>query len=256
MKKGTIFSIAAATVCAWVLGAFLSRKLNAPAVYATTHPVAFTAEMLTTSTDSNNTKLQHARSQFAQRSNGSSVFTQKSAGLDEPAGIRRILDVNSKKVISVDPNTKSISSFHYSDKELDLARNPSASCEHRTNLARVNEPQEIIFGVQVERYSGKLTGTSHQVSRWLAPELNCFVLKQEVAYSDTRYQYVQRQVTTSLWMGEPDPALFEVPSDYVERSPAEVLSIARQQRKVDATPMSEHTARSLDGVYRSRQSPK
>lgn len=254
MKRKSALGLIVATPIAWMLGMIVS-KLNIPVAHATSAPAAFTASYVTTTHNSANVELQRAEAVFAQRSDGSSVLLQKTAGPGVPSGTRRILDVQKKRVVSVDPRTESISTFHYSDDELDHARNPPLSCEqHGKPLAQDHQPQMKMEGLDVVRFSGKMSSTENPVVRWMAPALNCFVLQEEGTIVADQFRF--RRTTASLSIGEPDPLLFEVPDSYTERSPSEVLALARVQMGLPETRNASHTYRSLDSIYKSRQEPK
>jgi len=66
------------------------------------------------------------------------------------------------------------------------------------------------------------SGVSHE--RWLAVNLNCIPLRQ-ISYSnagDASAPHNEISVV-SINIGEPDPTLFEPPSNFTERSPSQVL---------------------------------
>jgi hypothetical protein len=250
MKSKTAIMVMFATPAAWIVGMAVSR--STPLVQATTRPVAFTAEYLVTTHNSANIEIQHAVALFAQRADGSSVLFQKTAGLNQPAGTRRILDTSRNRVVSVDPNTKSVSTYRFSDREMEHARNPPLSCdEHNGSLSRNPDAQPKIQGLDVVRLSGKMTATENSLARWVAPGLNCFVLREEMTL--VTEQAAHRRTTTSIVLGEPDPALFVIPVDYTERTPSEVLRLARESMGLPESRNAEHANRTLDTVYRSRQ---
>jgi hypothetical protein len=82
--------------------------------------------------------------------------------------------------------------------------------------------------------------------RWFAPELGCFALKETITHSGGTPS-TTREVIFVL-RGEPPSSLFEVPSNYTERSPSEVLAeFARRFGK--RAPDFERTGEVLDRSY-------
>lgn len=60
---------------------------------------------------------------------------------------------------------------------------------------------------------------------WRAPAFGCDTVKQHVEFKDGGYS---DQVPTQLQLGEPDPALFEIPSEFKEVSPLEIATASMQ----------------------------
>lgn len=82
MIRKPFVQILMATIVAICAGVLISR--NMPRVYASTGPVAFTAEYVVTTYSVSNVELQNATTVFAQRSDGSSVVLQKTVGQGIP----------------------------------------------------------------------------------------------------------------------------------------------------------------------------
>lgn len=254
MKSNSILKLCLATMFVFGVGSLISRKTSS--VYASTLPVAFTAEYVVTTHNSTGIEIQNATSLFAQKGDGSHVVLQKTTGLKQPSSLRRILDTNTRRMVTVDPNTLSVTTYYQTDADVVRARKPPLACDQHTAFSRDAGSHEKVFGFEVARYSGKMPGADHAVVRWLAPDLNCFVLREEVTILPDQSTY--RRTTTSITVGEPDPSLFHIPTaGYVERLPSEVLTLARQKLGLPANPRSAHAYQALDKVYRSkRQLPK
>ena len=246
MIRKPFFQIFVATIVAICAGVFISR--NTPRVYASTGPVAFTAEYVVTTHNVSNVELQNATTVFAQRSDGSSVILQKTVGQGFPNGLRRVLNTKIGQMVTVDPATSSLTTYTYTDRDLEFYRRPPSGCEQQTRFAPDPAAQEKVFGFEVKRFSGTIPGSEHTSERWMAPDLNCFVLREETTILPERSKF--SRVTKSVNLGEPDPALFEIPvSGYTERSPSEVLTIARRNLGLAPTPKSSHTFTALDKIY-------
>jgi hypothetical protein len=185
--------------------------------FSATNPIAFTAEYVVTTHNAANVELQNAITVYAQRGDGSNVLLQKTAGPGIPSGLRTVLDIPGKRMVTVDPATKSLTTFVRTDSDLEPYRRPSATCREHKNFALDPTPQAKIFGFAVMRFSGTVPASRHTAERWLAPELNCFALREEVTLMPEQFKH--RRTTISIRLGEPDPAPFEIPvAGYVERN--------------------------------------
>ena len=100
-----------------------------------------------------------------------------------------------------------------------------------------------------------------RLTQWFAPELGCFVLQQtaEKLQSDGSYRLMSEYKLQSVRTGEPDPALFVVPSNYVEMRPSE------QERRLidhlgvtppDMTGQWAHEDQSYDQMRANQSVPK
>jgi hypothetical protein len=121
----------------------------------------------------------------------------------------------------LEPFTRSIMTYHLSDAEvksiLDSKRCPSD----------INELKEHskMFGLDVVRRREKtdFANTSFEITDdWMAPDLACFTLKEIYSVSDGPWN---RRMVISLVRGEPPQSIFNIPVDYVERSPSEISDI-------------------------------
>jgi hypothetical protein len=171
--------------CFWIVAVFCLALVVTPLLSANCNPpIAGYIH------NAANTELQRAAALFAQKSDGSPVLFQKTVGPGVSSGTRRILDVQNKRVISIDPRTKSISTFHYSDKEWDHARNPPLSCEsHGNPLAQDPQPQQKIEGLEVIRFSRKMASSENPIVRWLSPALNCLCSRTKEQSSPTSLSF-------------------------------------------------------------------
>lgn len=134
---------------------------------------------------------------------------------------RAVTDVSQGRHILVDPFTESTTTYP-SQKLVDrIRRKPANSCP--------GQPGDKIFGYEtmsevktVTTNTAKgTTATTTTTSR--APQLNCAMLRQETrtVKADGRVLF-QVISATMVTPGEPPAWLFEVPSNYTERSPSAV----------------------------------
>jgi hypothetical protein len=79
--------------------------------------------------------------------------------------------------------------------------------------------------VQVERPLAGPPGEDRKLRSWLAPALHCVALKEVVSTAPAGSPLQQVNVREALEVTQepPDPALFAIPAEYVERTPSEVV---------------------------------
>jgi hypothetical protein len=78
---------------------------------------------------------------------------------------------------------------------------------------------ETLLGIRTQRWSRPL-GNGGEEDIWLAPELDCLMLKREsVRRNALRWPvFIDSKEATSIRWGEPDAKLFVIPPDYREVS--------------------------------------
>jgi hypothetical protein len=156
---------------------------------------------------------------FARRSDGSEV-TSTSVHSPDKLQVDRIvdiLDVNSSKQIALEPFTKSSMTFYLSPKELNQTLD-SRHCP--ANVDELGEHSKILDYDVVrdrDRWGSDSKSTDDE---WLAPSLACFTLKEIFAVSWGGWN---RRTVVSLTEGEPPSSMFDIPPEYVERSPSEMV---------------------------------
>ena len=162
----------------------------------------------------------------AVRSDGSRAETYS---VTTPAGmiehVRSISDLRKRTWTKTEPSTKSLATFHLTDSEIRDRRHSQNLCSSsEISLAKKSASEvatrAVMLGFGV--IPVKVRESRHSVSRWVAPELNCYALR-ETAVSEhgsrTEFQ------VEKLEIGDPPDAMFEGPPDYVERSPAEIEAL-------------------------------
>ena len=134
--------------------------------------------------------------------------------LDPSAGgVRQILDFVRGQTIVVNPASRSVSRFSYRPQR------SSGPCEKRffsfsrhDGRVTVENPAGTIEGVPVQRVSVDwLNGRGMDVL--MAPSLGCQMLRV-LTRENGRVQEIR--VARELRLGDPDPALFQIPADYRE----------------------------------------
>jgi hypothetical protein len=239
---------AGAAAMASFAGALALQPVQARAS-TNTAPVAFTAEFVIKDYDAANRELRSVQEVIAQRGDGSIVRLRKRIDNRE-AGTKRMYDTSKRQSISVDPLTQSLLTYDLSPQEIEYLSAPGSDCRKRNPyLEPVNEPPAKVLGFEVVHLRGKPPGAEFHLDRWSAPALNCFIIREELASSEHR----QVRSTVSVELGEPEPSLFDVPANFVERSPSEIMALAAAQRDGRVDP---RTASQLDSIYWNRKAQK
>ncbi|HEY1205856.1 MAG: hypothetical protein ABSH46_02310 [Bryobacteraceae bacterium] len=189
---------------------------------------------------------------IARRSDGSTVdrFTGVSP-TGEHAEYVTITDLRKGIEVRTEPFTRSVTSLYLSGAEVAARRAAEDACQDddvRAALA-VHSPverPELVLGHTVVRVDLQPDQKWH-ISSWVAPALNCLEMRREDHWSDGAHNEAE---ITQLEQGEPREKLFELPSGYVERSPAEVEA-AYTAKYPGKSFWGERTATRLETRYRS-----
>lgn len=162
---------------------------------------------------------------FGMKSDGSYAQTRMVTSPDGRAvEVKFVVDVPLRRRIAVDHITNSITTTYLPAHYADFLGNPDSSC----STSPVADPP-LLLGYEVRRVVEKNLrpgGEVHQQERWLAPALGCMALREKrwmAKYGGPLVLVFDKEVT-SLTLGEPPAALFEIPAGLVERSPQAVLN--------------------------------
>jgi len=182
----------------------------------------------------------------AVRSDGSQVMLRESIN-NRSVGAKSLVDVPSRKRISVDPLTRSITTYSLAADDIAALRPQPSACNggERNNI----QGRDVFQKATDEVFGEK---NQHRES-WLAPELGCFPLRSKVTLSvNGMLKLTKTEEVFLLVVGEPDRSLFAVPADYTERSPSEVF---RERARIKGTTCREcdSAGQKLDEAYRSHQ---
>lgn len=138
----------------------------------------------------------------------------------ETTEIRMIADVSSGHRVAVDYATQSTSTYPLESRYATLMAEQASACK------AVGESGEPVLGYQVVLVHDGHTyanGMRNVHDRWEAPALNCFALRSvDFATRRPGTQAPHNEAeATNIILGEPDPTLFSIPQNFVERSPSE-----------------------------------
>ena len=206
----------------------------------------FTAHKITRMFDSDGIQKLTTIHTYAVRSDGSFVSLNQMSG-SKVVGVKVILDTSSKKRVAVDPLTESITTHPISIGHLRLFTSRANSCTE-AEATEAESGQFLGYHVQKEVKESEVSRTE----RWVAPALNCYPLKKTftVIQNGVAGPHNESEIVAVI-EGEPDPQLFEVPANFVERSPSEVLSEYERRNGIPAG--SQITKAALDDAYFKQQ---
>lgn len=157
---------------------------------------------------------------LAVRQDGSQARVRKVIGA-RTFGNSIIIDVPSKTRISVDPATKSKTSYKISDRWMS---------EYLRSLTFVDIGTEeaVIEGHKAYKRVKTFGDVGVTEEEWLAPDLNYFPLRSIATTTKGGVHVQLTRQAISVALGTPDPNLFTIPTDYVERSPIQVFQEAER----------------------------
>lgn len=157
------------------------------------------------------------------RSDGSEA-TSTTIDSPVPGTLGDILDVPSRRHMTLDSLTDSIMTFYLSSTELqrELDRR-----HHQDDLGVASE-HSTILGYDVVRYHVRYGSQRRWETHdeWMAPELAGFVLKGVFRTCGGAWN---RTTVTSIVRGEPSSSMFTVSLGYVERSPIQLEKVYAAQ---------------------------
>ena len=185
---------------------------------------------------------------LAKKPDGSSARATLSRD-DHPDQIRTVVNVPAGWRVSIDPLSESVTTYKLTESEKKELSADVPSCptsDSSTNSTFLGYPTVL-------DHEQKILG-SRQIDedKWLAPSLNCLALKRSYKVFDSGKLVGQTtEEVVSLSAGAPDPSLFEVPTNYTERSPSEAMA-ERARRLGQSCPTCANAEETLDKAYSSR----
>ena len=197
---------------------------------------------------------------YAVRSDGSKSITRS---MPDPNGQIKeqveIQDVESGQRTIVDEMTGSLSTTVMGEKAVsDLRMRPGRCTDNPQAERRKVLGYEVVKFMANEVTVPSETGSFRLITEvWSAPALNCFPLKRTelVDLNDGSPLHVTNTYeVTSIVLGKPDDSEFAIPTDYVERSPSEMLG--EYSRRYPNPPISSYIWEAqpeLDAAYLAQQ---
>jgi hypothetical protein len=162
--------------------------------------------------------------------------------------IRVVVDLSFRRRVVVDPSTESVVTYPIPLNYVEGPPNPPEGCTTGVNPQRGNW-----LKYETVRIPEPPQGEVLSREAWFAPSLGCVALRRVTTVrlpgSDETVYVVTME---ALWVveGEPDSALFDIPANYVERSPSELS--AEHARRFNGQRVFSNP-REFDKVYQSFQ---
>jgi hypothetical protein len=217
---------------------------------------AWTGERVVRVFDVQTTAVRHATQESVFVRGDGSVAVHRA--LASPAGqarfIRQIFDLSTKKRVVADDATQSTTTYTLGAGETAEPLAQSPGCAEST-------PSGNLLNFSVHYRSVELPGPNGMRFRretWSAPSLGCAALRSRSWLKRSSGDWVLTMETEyrTVTLQTPPQAAFAAPQGYTERSPGEVLALARQRNTGAAAQCSEceeDTARKLNEVYATRR---
>jgi hypothetical protein len=187
----------------------------------------------------------------AQKVDGSQAFQvarsfRNAAGGYDSIEFRNVFDVTLKKHFGIDPLTRSLTTRRLLEPKI-------AEMSSKPVCGSLPEAG-VLLGYRVLKTSEERRLAANQtvtIERWVAPDLECFPLQTVVRKFDRGTSLAQTTSRVlSANIGNPDPTLFVIPSDYVERSPSAVMT---EHVKIGKTNFDSKLAQLADRSYYDNQ---
>lgn len=175
--------------------------------------------------------VRRAEKQIARKADGSysgqTTTIGKKDGAEARIVVKEILDVSAQRFAVIDHFTQSKSTGALPEgiQHQLQTHNKGASCTDNL-LPNASVETETMLGYQVAKTTETALspkGSDMTLVMWRVPVLNCFRLKEKVTIVSQEGTISETIKTTrSIFQGEPASSLFEIPTHYTERSPADV----------------------------------
>lgn len=248
MKVRFLLIFVAATVAVAIVSTLVTRR-----VYGQSRRTALTYEQLEKLLTGPDTYGREQRTLHAVRGDGSSVEVRLMTAPDgRPVEQRMISDLGKLKRVTVEGHSESVTTYR-----IDSRRAAQLAAKPRDCSANSAAPRSSLLGYEVvldvRELARRHDGSVPRVEAWRATALDCLALEDRYFIQREGKEYLTnlRQVT-SVRLGEPDTALFEVPASYAERAPSEVM-IEYNRRFPSAKPESPSSfgMQHADRAYRA-----
>lgn len=180
----------------------------------------------------------------AMRADGVEVTIRSSQFQGKTYERSQIFNPIAKTRVSVEPITRSRTTYYLPNPAVSGLLSVREACSQANDL-----PVSTTLGARAVLMKSSAHDPMARVDQWQAPDLGCLVLRETWHQQDpaTGIVYNYRVIAaTQLRRGDPDPALFEIGADFVERSPSQVMRIMAQLRHYH---FDSQTGARLDRAY-------
>jgi hypothetical protein len=133
------------------------------------------------------------------------------------------LDLRSRVFVHPQPFLKSKMTSHLSESELpQYIQSAFETCDGTEKDESLQRSTMLGYSV-VRRVRDLKYGIE---TAWVAPELDCYPMESSIVFRSGAHNETK---VTSIQEGEPPDSVFQVPPDFVERSPEELQALHAQK---------------------------
>ena len=266
-KLTRVLQFVLATAGAFAFGTAIDA-VNTARLKADNSQSAFTARTLTIYSNPDGSEVMRESGVEAYKSDGSwAINLQRHVQIPgrpaESHEIRKILDLPARRNVRIVPFAESMSTVALSDEEAQHlntrhARHDCLSTAEHQSIELSPSPETILGYKAVKKIETPPTPIDGRLTRfedWVAPELNCYLLRSaNIDVTDPTAPVMRTQLeVVEIIPGEPDGDMFDIPAGLTERSPEDIeREIAR--RKGEPFELS-HVAEVQTREYHQRRPP-
>ncbi len=247
-----------------VLSAGVALRLTIDRLTAqgTSNRVPFTmTQVYTVSRPSGNWPTRRQEIMLAVKGDGSLVQRTK---IFSDAGTirvdrREVYDLSTGRITAIDPFTQSKTTGVLTEAiRGSLTTQIDTTCEAQLGPnATVERNGSIMSGYRVVRTTENSVlpdGGKATTVEWRAPELNYFPLRKKVTFvSPKGNTTVNLREVQTVVTGEPASELFDVPANYAERSPSEVVSETARLKGIPCSDCGQEFVGRADQKYQQNR---
>ena len=241
-KLTRILQFVLATAGAFALGTAIDA-LNTARLKADNSQSAFTARKLTIYSNPDGSEVMRESEVEAYKSDGSWAsniqrHVQIPGRPAESHEIRKIIDLPARRKVTIFPFAESMSTVALSDegaRHLNTRHDCLSTRETTEHQSIELSPTPgTILGYRVVKKieTTPIDGGLSRYEEWVAPELNCYLLRAaDIDVTDPTAPVMRTQLeVVEIIPGEPDSNMFETPVGFTERSPEDIdREIARRR---------------------------
>ncbi len=209
--------------------------------------VACSATILTKYYDAMGKLRRTETSVLANRVDGSRVRMRLTVD-NHPDGMKTVVDLAKGFRIAVDPVSQSITTYKLAGSEMQmLSATPTCSATNATAQTTM-----LGYSVLLDHEQHTFGPMSVKEDKWLAPSLGCLVMKRSYQmFNNGALTGSTVEEVIAVTVGTPDPELFQIPSDYTERTPSEAMAERAAILGKECT-YCDHAKETPDKAYWSR----
>jgi hypothetical protein len=130
----------------------------------------------------------------------------------------------------------------------------STQTQTSTQSRYKNAGTAVVFGYEAIILAGE--DKASKIEKWIIPQLNDLMAKDRRYWKDSNgvVKGTTEQNLIDLVVGSTDPALFEVPANYVEMTPSQIqTALFRDVMQLPAEKWNPDMFRKADDIYQSSQ---